>query len=142
MSSAKERLKKSSANGTLDRSGLSRRIIWLVAMIFLFSVLLPGIAAAHPPKEVTLSYDAAAKILKVKILHTSPMPSWHYIKTVNIEQNKKPLASYTYESQPGKEFTYEYAVTALPGDTLVVTAACNMYGTRTESLTIPAAPKP
>lgn len=100
--------------------------------------MLPGFALAHPPKEVTLTYDVAAKILKVKILHNSPMPSWHYIKTVAIDQNKKPLASYTYESQPGKEFTYEYEVSAVPGDTLVVTAECNMYGTRTVSLSIPA----
>jgi len=99
-------------------------------------------ATAHPPKEVTLSYDTKAKILKVKILHSSPAPSWHYIKTVAVEKNKQPVATYPYQSQPGKEFTYEYEVAALPGDTFVVTVTCNMYGSRTESLTIPAVANP
>ncbi len=120
----------------------SRRMMWSLALVFLLGMILPGMATAHPPKEVSLSYDTKAKILKVKILHSSPAPSWHYIKTVAVEKNKKPVATYPYQSQPGKEFTYEYEVTAQPGDTFVVTVTCNMYGSRTESLTIPAVANP
>ena len=120
----------------------SRLVMCSLALAFLLGMILPAVATAHPPKEVTLSYDTKAKVLKVQILHTSPAPSWHYIKTVAVEKNKQPVATYPYQSQPAKEFTYEYEVAALPGDTLVVTVTCNMYGSRTESLTIPAVANP
>jgi len=118
---------------------LIRKIMMLFIVLVFSLVFLPGVVSAHPPKKVTLTYDAAAKVLKVTILHPSFAPSWHYIKTVAVAKNKQALASYPYTSQPGDEFTYTYEIPVAPGDTLVVTASCSMYGTRTESLTIPAA---
>jgi len=140
--------KKSAAvikgNRTFNRGigSLVRRIWFIFIALILFSGFFPAAVSANPPKNVTLAYDAAAKVLKVTILHPSFAPSWHYIKTVTITKNKKPLANYPYTSQPGDEFTYTYEIPAVPGDTLVVTAYCSMYGSRIESLTIPAAKNP
>lgn len=130
------------------KSNLMNKLALLIAVLFFWAGMLPGTAFAHPPKKVTLSYDAPTKILKVTILHASFTPSWHYIKTVTIAKNKQAAVSYAYTSQPGDEFTYTYEIPAVPGDTFVVNAYCSMYGSRTESLTIPgtqaipAAPKP
>jgi hypothetical protein len=141
MSGAKRFLKK----GRIGRS--KSHIAWLTALLFLVVGLLPGTAFAHPPKSVTLAYDAATKVLKVTILHPSFMPSWHYIKTVTVEKNKQSAGNYVYKNQPGDEFAYTYEIPAQPGETLVVNVYCSMYGSRTESLTIaapaaPTAPKP
>lgn len=99
--------------------------------------MVPAVVNAHPPKSMTLAYDANAKVLKVTILHSSFTPSWHYIKMVTIDKNKQPLASYPYQRQAGDEFTYTYEVSVAPGDILVVNAFCNMYGSRTEMIKIP-----
>jgi hypothetical protein len=121
---------------------ITKKIILLSIMLFLLAGLVPAVVNANPPKSLTLAYDANAKILKVTILHSSFMPSWHYIKTVTIDKNKQPLASYPYQSQPGDEFTYTYEVSVMPGDILVVNAFCSMYGSRTEMIKIPEIKNP
>jgi hypothetical protein len=121
---------------------LIRNIIWLSIVLFLYAGLVPAIVNANPPKSLTLAYDAGAKVLKVTILHPSFMPSWHYVKTVTIEKNKQPWASYPYKSQPGDEFTYSYEISVAPGDILVVKAFCSMYGSRTEMIKIPETKNP
>jgi len=117
------------------------KILWITAFFF-FVGIFSGTAFAHPPKSVTLTYDAATQMLKVTIIHSSLAPNWHYIKSVVVEKNKKPVESYPYKSQPGDEFAYTYEIPASPGDTFVVNVYCNMYGSRTESLTIPLVSKP
>ncbi len=123
-----------------EKSNLMSKLALLIAVLFFWAGMLPGRAFATPPKKVTLSYEAATKILKVTLLHASFTPSWHYIKTVTIAKNKQAAASYAYTSQSGDEFTYTYEIPAAPGDTFVVNAYCSMYGSRTESLTIPGTP--
>ena len=120
-----------------ERKSFLMRVVWLSVFLFLFAGLIPGVVNANPPKSLTLAYDANAKVLKVTIVHSSFMPSWHYIKTVTIDKNKQPLTSYPYQSQPGDEFTYTYEVSVMPGDILVVNAFCSMYGSRTEMIKIP-----
>ena len=138
-------LKRKSSNTNRTSKRGNGHSIGKIMLLFMSMILLSGFwpaeVSAHPPKKVTLVYDAAAKVLKVTILHSSFSLSWHYIKTITVTKNKKNLASYSYTSQPGDEFTYTYDIPALPGDTLVITAYCSMYGDRIESLTIPAAKK-
>jgi hypothetical protein len=119
------------------KQSLKNRIVWLSVFLFLFMGLIPSIANANPPKSLTLNYDANKKVLRVTIFHPSFAPSLHYIKTVTIEKNKQPLASYSYNIQTGDEFTNTYEIPVAQGDTLVVTASCSMYGSRTEIIKIP-----
>jgi len=114
-----------------------KRILCLSIVIFLVMGFAPRILNAHPPKRVTLSYDMNKKILKVIILHPSFMPSVHYIKTVTLQKNKQNPMSHSYNIQTGDEFTYTYDISAVSGDTLVVTATCSMYGSMTETLRVP-----
>ncbi len=118
----------------MDR-GFRRNMLWS-AWVVAVLCFCSGIAGAHPPKEVTLAYDGTARILKVTILHNSPMPSRHYIKSVTIEKNNQPLATYPYKGQTGNEFTHAYEVSAQAGDTLTVTVTCNLYGSLKETLIV------
>ena len=104
----------------------------LVAAVMIF----PSAASAHAPSDVVLAYDAGTKVLSVTITHSSPMPSYHYIKTVEIFINGKSVMITPYTSQPGSTYTYTYTVQAANGDKLQVAATCNIIGTKTVETTI------
>jgi hypothetical protein len=97
----------------------------------------PGITYAHPPQNIHLEYDMFFQNLTVKITHKSAAPDQHYIKSVIIKKNGKVFSTTPYESQPDKEtFTYTYKVSAKDGDVLEVTAACSVFGSKTEKISI------
>ena len=99
----------------------------------------PFRAAANAPKEVLLTYDAAAKTLTVQITHGSSSPGFHYVQKVEINKGGKTIATTDYKSQPDKEtFSYVYPIEAAPGDVLEVKVICSIFGSRTEKLTVTA----
>jgi hypothetical protein len=92
---------------------------------------------AHPPKNMTVQYDADVQMLNITIDHPVKDPSKHYIKEVKIEKNGKPVDSYPYTTQPGKSpFTYTYKVPAQSGDTIKVRVKCSILGSKTGTLRI------
>jgi hypothetical protein len=119
---------------------------WSSAHPFLFAIVLcaslaipfPSVANAHPPKAVTLAYDGQKQVLSVTITHSSFFPSTHYVKSVEILQNGKPVKKVPYTSQPnGDTFTYTYPLAAAPGDELSVVASCNIFGSTEGTLPVP-----
>jgi hypothetical protein len=109
-----------------------------ILMIALLPALLPATGAAHPPKEVALSYDRAKHMLEVRITHSSPNPAAHYINKVEIKKNNQTISAAEYQSQPGQAtFAYLYPVGIGPVDVLEVTVACSVFGSKTEKLTAP-----
>jgi desulfoferrodoxin (superoxide reductase-like protein) len=107
-------------------------------IVAVLSVLFPTTGAAHPPKEVVLSYDQAKHTLEVRITHPSWSPSFHHIKTVEIKKNGQTLSVNEYKDQPAQDtFSYFYPVEVGRGDVLEVTATCNIFGSKTEKLTVP-----
>jgi hypothetical protein len=50
-----------------------------------------GIAYAHPPKDIEISYDPAAKMLTVIIMHDTSNPLSHYIKKVDVGLNGQEI---------------------------------------------------
>jgi len=100
--------------------------------------LAPATADAHGPKTLQLAYDAAAQSLRVTLSHPSPNPGFHYIKRVVVKKNGQVLETAEYTSQPNTpDFTYVYKIAAAPGETLEVKATCNIWGSKTEKLTVP-----
>lgn len=109
---------------------------WIL-VLFLANFALPGTAGATPPKDIKLDYDQATQMLKVTIVHFTLAESLHYIKHVLVKKNGVEVGSYFYKSQPEREtFTYTYSLAANPGDTIEVTAACNIWGSKRVSLKI------
>ncbi|MBN2438958.1 MAG: hypothetical protein JXL20_10215 [Deltaproteobacteria bacterium] len=109
-----------------------------ILMTVLLPALLPATGAAHPPKEVVLSYDRTKQTLEVRITHTSKDPSSHYIKRIEIKKNGKASGITEYRSQPGQAtFAYVYPLEIGPADVLEVTVTCSIFGSKTEKLTLP-----
>ncbi|HOD28212.1 MAG TPA: hypothetical protein PKH03_03285 [Syntrophales bacterium] len=116
-------------------------LITVVGLLLAFAVVaafLPAEAGAHAPKTVQLAYDAVTQTLSVTISHPSPNPGFHYIKRVVVRKDGKDLEKAEYKSQPvTSEFTYTYKIAGGGGDTLEVTATCNIWGSKTEMITVP-----
>jgi hypothetical protein len=112
----------------------------IAAGILLTTLLLTLFAAtawAHSPKEVVLSHDQAKQMLEVRITHGVSDPAKHYIETVEIRKAGKTIAKTEYKSQPGEAtFVYSYPFDAAPGDVIEVKAACSVFGSNTEKLTV------
>jgi hypothetical protein len=119
-----------------DFLGISLKGI-LLASVPILGFPLP--ASANAPKEVRLAYDRAARMLTVQITHPSSSPGFHYIDKVEIKKGGKAVSSTEYNSQPDKEtFSYTYPLEASPGDILEVKVGCNIWGSKTEKLTVTA----
>ena len=65
----------------------------------------------------------------------------HYIKYVEIEKNGAIISKNKYSTQPaGSIFTYTYNIPAEKGDVFEVKATCNLWGHKTSTLVVAAAP--
>jgi len=119
------------------RSAKYVMLLWS-AVLLVAICFYPQVSLANPPQEVKVEYDANSQTLAVSITHKSFFPGFHYIKTVEIKKDGKVVSTNTYENQPAQDtFTYKYKVLAAEGETLEVTAACSMYGSKTVNLMIP-----
>jgi thymidine kinase len=113
------------------------RMFPLLFSMLIISTIFASTASANPPKTVSAEYDLAAQKLTVKIDHSSFSPSMHYIKTVEVTKNGKVVLAQAYKNQPDKNpFEYSYDLPAAAGDVLEIKATCNMYGSKTISMTI------
>lgn len=112
-------------------------VLLLCAGAVLLGAGVPFPAAAHPPKDVVVTYDQAKKTLEVKITHGSKDAASHYIKKVEIKQNGKSVGVTEYKSQPSPEtFSYTYPLEAAPGDLIEATGSCSIFGSKTGKLTL------
>lgn len=117
------------------KSDKTLKVIALVSLII--ATMFPVTVYAHPPKDLQLVYDMSKKSLTVTIIHPSFLPSAHYVKLVTVKKNGSELNTYHYKSQPDKNtFTYAYEIPASPGDTLEVTAECNMFGSKSAQVKV------
>lgn len=106
-------------------------------MLFLFLSINPSSAHATAPTDLKLAYNPATQTLQATITHASPAPSFHYIKKVEIKKNGEVISANEYNNQPDRlTFSYTYEIPAAEGDVLEVTASCNIWGSKTEKLTI------
>jgi hypothetical protein len=112
-------------------------------LIFALSFVCSSSVFAHPATAVMPSYDAASKILTVKIIHTSSRPNFHYIYKIEIEVNGQIVVSDdTLKAQTSADgLTYTAPLTGIKdSDTVKVTAICNRSGEKTGTLTISGTP--
>jgi hypothetical protein len=126
-----ERIQTNRENGRLGT------VVTGIALTALLLLGFPFQAAANAPKEVLLTYDAAARTLTVQITHSSSSPGFHYVQKVEIKKGGKTISATDYKSQPDQEtFSYVYPIEADPGDVLEVKVSCSIIGSRTEKLTV------
>jgi hypothetical protein len=109
-----------------------------VAGILILSLLIVTVSA-HPPSDMTLQYQSGELI--ATITHGVANPATHYVYRVTILVNGNPTETVLYSSQPSDtRFTYRYPVSTSPGDTIEVTAECNIAGSITRDLVTGGSP--
>jgi hypothetical protein len=121
-----------------------RRLVFCIIAL----AALSGYALAHPPSDVTVSYNENTGDLTVTISHQVDNPATHYVKHVTVLQGSKVLIDQTYTSQPDKTaFTYTYNIPQLKGTSEEITAVaeCSIAGSRSGTLyltgtTVPGTP--
>jgi hypothetical protein len=107
-------------------------------------VLAAGAVWAHPPKEVKLEFDPAGKMLTVTATHDTKDPTKHFVGTVQVDLNGEKIIEQRFKYQvsaDGQKAQY-WINDAAVGDTLAVTATCNIAGKKKVTLEIakPAEP--
>lgn len=114
------------------------RFTWLffwALIAFSAGCFYPQSSYATPPENIQLKYTLSTQTLAVTITHDTMFKGSHHIKYVEIKKNGSAVSINTYTSQPaGKTFTHQYKIPAIEEDTFLVTATCNMYGSKTSSL--------
>lgn len=116
---------------------VTKYILIYILLGFVVVFLYPATIMAHPPKGLAAEYDITSQKLTVRIDHNSFSPTMHYINKVEIKKNAQPVINQTYKSQPEKNpFEYTYEIPAKVGDVLEIKASCNMFGSKTISITI------
>ena len=113
-------------------------VLLFVLMIFCF---FPQVSYANAPQDIKLEYNPITQNLAVTITHNSSSSGFHYVKYVEIKKNSVVLSTDKYNSQPAGTFTYNYKVPAVAGDKLEVTASCNLFGSKTATITVSPATK-
>jgi hypothetical protein len=119
-----------------SNTGISRIVIICSVLLAICLLVLP--ASATPPSEIAVNYDKTTNQLSVTITHPVDDPATHYIRNVKVDINGRIVIDNDYKSQPAKDvFTYTYPVPVNAGDTVRVTATCNLAGSQEKVLTIP-----
>lgn len=107
-------------------------LFFLALIVFSAACFYPRSGNATPPENIQLQYNLRTQMLLVTITHDSMFKGSHYIKFVEIKKNGGVVSINTYNSQPtGETFSYSYRIPAIEEDTIVVTATCNMSGSKT-----------
>lgn len=103
-----------------------RVISLMVCFIFIFYAA----AFAHPPQEITITYDPATRVLKAVIKHNVSNTANHYIKKVDIALNGTEIIEHRISKQDNPESqTVTYLIPdARAGDRLSVEAYCSITG--------------
>jgi len=123
-------------NDNRSRSLVRRAVILAALAAFALLLAVPG--AANPPGNVVMNYDQMTDKFTVTITHPVDDPAKHYINKVQVKYNGRVISDPDYKSQPTKDtFTYDYTVSALPGDTFWVYITCNQGGSVEKQYDIP-----
>lgn len=115
-------------------------------MLKFLKIVLFGIIAccsinvyAHPPKDIKISFDPKTKMLTAIIVHDTLFPTYHYVKTVEVDINNKKAIEHTLTEEESK--LTETVIYKLPdvkaGDIVSVEAHCSLFGQLKKAITIP-----
>lgn len=106
------------------------------ALVLLFA----GIASATPPDRILLAYSDSTGMLTIAVHHPTFYPAAHHIAKVAVMLNDSVVLVRKFSRQTNnQELDMECPVPgARPGDHISVTAVCNIFGKRTETLGLPA----
>lgn len=100
------------------------------ALLLCSLLVISSVAFAHPPSDIKIQFDPAAKVVIATIEHSVSNPKTHYINKIDIGLNGKEIQTLTFTKQDAnKEQTFALPLPeAKNGDTLSVEGYCNLGG--------------
>lgn len=110
----------------------AHRILALLSLMF----FIPAAALAHPPSKIEASVEG--ETVKVTIIHNVKDKTTHYIEEVTLTLNDKELIDKKETTQLDNSKQIEvFEIPGLKaGDTLVIKATCNKFGSKKLKLTV------
>jgi hypothetical protein len=114
--------------------------MYLAAVLVLIGVV--SSAYAHAPGNVDLGFDLEEQLLEVTVKHQVNDGAKHYVNRVSVDLNGRKIIEQTLYAQENlKDQKLVYRITdAGVGDTISVTASCNISGKKKASVKIEAPP--
>ncbi|MFC1703339.1 hypothetical protein ACFL1E_00955 [Candidatus Omnitrophota bacterium] len=111
-----------------------KKMFFVLAALLLVSPL----AFAHPPSKIEVAFDSTSKMLTATIFHPVQDAQGHYIMKVDIGFNGEEIIEHHISVQDNDTTqTVGYRIPeAKAADVLSVEAYCNIYGTKTEKVTV------
>ncbi len=111
-------------------------LIGVLSVFALFALTITPISA-HPPSNMTLSYDYDTQILTVTVFHAVADPNTHYIEQININKNSVFVMERNYTSQASTSSMADtFNIDAQDNDILQVTAICSISGQIQRQITV------
>lgn len=104
-----------------------KKIAVLSALFLAASV---AVAYAHPPSDIKITFDPAAKMLHAQVMHDVKDPAQHFINKVDVALNGKEIITQAISCQENNmSQAVHYLITdAKAGDTLSVEGYCSISG--------------
>lgn len=117
--------------------------LWLILVCGLAFLALASAGWAHPPKDVKVEFNPDSHMLTVTAVHDTKDPTKHFVGDIEVDLNGDKMIDQKFKTQQTADMQMgHYLVNdAKIGDTLTVTAACNIAGKKTVTLKIEK-PKP
>ena len=109
-------------------------------LLVCFIVFICPVAFAHPPSDITITYDPATKILKAIIIHNVSNPANHFIGKVDVGLNGKEIIEHKISKQDDNlQQTVAYLIPDVKeGDSISVEAYCSISGKLTKDIIVKA----
>lgn len=117
---------------------MKKRAIVVLALIFAMALIVAP-AFAHPPKDLSVSWDAMGRKLTVSANHSVNDASKHFILGVTIFEGNKQLLQKQYSSQNSAGgFRDSFVLEGLTSGTKIrIQLVCNIMGSAETEFTIP-----
>ena len=110
----------------------------IAVLLMLLLAVAVRCAYAHSPSDMKITFNPATKVLTVVIMHDVSRTVNHYTKRVDIHLNRKEIINDVFSRQDNDfSQTVTYTIKdAKPGDTITVTALCNIIGRIKRKITV------
>jgi hypothetical protein len=113
------------------------KLLFGLFMLFAMSAMLIVPVRAHPPADMTLSYDYDNQILTVTVIHSVADVNTHYIERIIINKNGQFAMNRNYTSQASaSSMSDTFDLDAADDDILQVTAICSVSGQIVRQVTV------
>ena len=107
-----------------------------VCVVVLLSLQIT--VGAHPPSDVSMSYDKVSGVLSVTVLHDSDDLTLHNINQLIIWQNDQVMENVTHFTweEDEEKLVATYNISAIDGDKIEVEARCSIQGSLLGSIVV------